>query len=94
MFSQAVARVWAVEEEGAKLGQFPEAQLQGFTTSLKAMIQAGARCRDFHRTISALRAINSRQEIHDVPQRPAWSAGSTRCNAASDRVPLYRRPDG
>ena len=41
MFSQAVARVWAVEEEGAKLGQFPEAQLQGFTTSLKAMIQAG-----------------------------------------------------
>lgn len=40
MFSQAVARVWAVEEEGARLGQFPEAQLMGFTTAMKQLVQA------------------------------------------------------
>jgi hypothetical protein len=40
MFSQAVARVWAVEESEAKLGQFPEAQLMGFTTAMKQLVQA------------------------------------------------------
>lgn len=37
MFSLSTARVWAVEESEAKLGQFAESQLTGFTVAMRQL---------------------------------------------------------